>query len=229
MLAQAGAAANGVAAPALNSLDAAVTAPSGAKPPDSKGLEIIKQEHAAYPIAAREKGIQGQVLVRVAVDENGDVVDAEVVSGDPMLTGSALDAAKKFKFKPYIRNGVPVKVDTRLTFNFSFYENTEDIKPKEQKAVTVAQGVMVGMLVHRVQPVYPAEARNAGISGTVVLQAVIGKDGKIESLHAISGPKVFIPSALGAVQQWTYRPYMMNGEAVKVDTQITVNYLLKSF
>jgi protein TonB len=94
------------------------------------------------------------------------------------------------------------------------------------KRITVSQGVTQGMVVRRIQPTYPPLARTARVSGAVVLQAVIAKDGSILNLHAVSGNPLLIPNALDAVKQWRYKPYLLNGEPVEVDTQITVNFTL---
>jgi protein TonB len=85
---------------------------------------------------------------------------------------------------------------------------------------------MEGNLIYRRQPEYPSLARLARIQGQVVLRAVIGKRGTIEDLRAISGPPMLIRAAVDAVQRWRYRPYLLNGETVEVDTQITVNFVL---
>ena len=82
------------------------------------------------------------------------------------------------------------------------------------------------MLVHQVAPVYPETARRLEIQGSVVLKAVIDKAGRINSLQPISGPPELIPAAVGAVQQWRYKPYLVNGEPVEVQTEITVNFRL---
>ena len=92
--------------------------------------------------------------------------------------------------------------------------------------VRVSQGVTQGMVVHRVNPTYPPLARTARVQGAVVLAAIIGKDGAIQNLHVISGHPLLTQSALDAVKQWRYKPYILNGEPVEVDTQITVNFTL---
>ncbi|HET7749832.1 MAG TPA: TonB family protein [Terriglobales bacterium] len=92
--------------------------------------------------------------------------------------------------------------------------------------VRVSQGVSQGLLIHRVQPMYPPLARQARIQGTVVLQAEISKDGTIENLRLMSGHPMLAPSAIEAVKQWRYKPYFLNGEPVAVETQITVNFTL---
>ncbi len=92
--------------------------------------------------------------------------------------------------------------------------------------IRVSSGVSQGLLIHEVRPVYPALARQARIQGTVVLQAVIGKDGSIQGLKVVSGHPMLAPAALEAVKQWRYKPYYLNGEPVEVDTTINVNFTL---
>jgi protein TonB len=92
--------------------------------------------------------------------------------------------------------------------------------------VRVSLGVSQGLLVKRVQPAYPPLARQARIQGTVLLQAEISKDGTIENLRLISGHPMLAPAAIEAVKQWRYRPSMLNGEPVAVETQVQVNFTL---
>jgi protein TonB len=86
--------------------------------------------------------------------------------------------------------------------------------------------MMEGNLIYRVQPVYPALARQARIQGTVLLRAVISREGTIENLQVVSGPPMLVPAAIDAVRQWRYRPYFLNDRAVEVDTQVTVKFVL---
>jgi TonB family protein len=204
---------------------------SSAPIPDSKQLETIKTQQPPYPDEAREQKLQGQVVVRAFVSETGDVEKVEEVSGDPMLAKAAIDAVKNWKFKPFIRNGKPVKASTKLSFNFAFSENInkENVptdQPASVKRVRVSEGVSGGLLIHRVTPAYPPEARQARIQGTVLLRAIISKKGKITDLHVISGPEELVQAATSAVQQWRYRPYLLKGEPVEVDTEIQVNFQL---
>jgi protein TonB len=83
-----------------------------------------------------------------------------------------------------------------------------------------------GNLIRKVQPTYPALARSARIQGTVMLQAVISKQGTIENLIVLTGHPMLVPAAIDAVRQWHYRPYILNNEPVEVETQITVNFSL---
>jgi protein TonB len=94
------------------------------------------------------------------------------------------------------------------------------------KRMHVSQGVVGGLLVHRVVPSYPPSARQKHVSGAVVLRAVIGKDGNIENVHVVQGDPLLTSAALDAVKQWKYRPYLLNGRPVEVETLITVNFNL---
>ena len=75
-------------------------------------------------------------------------------------------------------------------------------------------------------PAYPIEAKQQRIQGVVKLSAVINKDGMVENLKAVSGPKELQQSSLDAVRQWTYKPYLVNGSPVEVETTINVTYAL---
>jgi len=86
--------------------------------------------------------------------------------------------------------------------------------------------MMEGNLIYRVQPTYPPLARAARIQGPVHLRAVISRTGAIENLQAIDGHPMLVGAAIDAVRQWRYRPYILNDEAVEVETQITVNFSL---
>jgi periplasmic protein TonB len=92
--------------------------------------------------------------------------------------------------------------------------------------VRVSQGVSQGLLIKKVQPSYPPLARQARIQGTVTLQAEISKDGTIENLRLMSGHPMLAPAAIEAVKQWRYKPYMLNGEPVAVETTVMVNFTL---
>jgi TonB family protein len=99
-------------------------------------------------------------------------------------------------------------------------------KSGTSQRVEVSAGVSQGLLVRQVTPDYPPLARQARIQGTVVLGAVIGRDGSIQSLHLVSGHPMLAPSAIDAVKQWKYKPYFLNGETVEVETTINVNFTL---
>jgi len=92
--------------------------------------------------------------------------------------------------------------------------------------VRVSSGVSTGLLIRKVSPNYPPLAKAARIQGVVILQAQISKTGDIENLQLISGHPMLAPAAIEAVKQWKYKPYLLNGEPVEVDTQVQVNFSL---
>jgi len=94
------------------------------------------------------------------------------------------------------------------------------------KRISISSGVAAGLLDVRHTPVYPIEAKKAGVSGTVVLDATIGTDGIIKDLKVVSGPDLLQQAALDAVKTWRYRPYQLNGEPVEVRTTVNVIFTL---
>lgn len=97
---------------------------------------------------------------------------------------------------------------------------------QQDAPVHVAQGVTSGLLIKRVNPKYPTKARENRIQGTVVLRAVISKGGDIADLSVVSGDPLLVKSATKAVKQWKYRPYLLAGKPVALDTEIIVNFTL---
>ncbi len=92
--------------------------------------------------------------------------------------------------------------------------------------VRISQGVTSGLLIHRVEPTYPPLARQARIQGDVVLSAVIDTNGAIKNLQLVSGHPMLVPEAIAAVKQWRYKPYLLNGQPVEVETTIKVIFTL---
>ena len=82
------------------------------------------------------------------------------------------------------------------------------------------------MLVYKQAPVYPMDAKKAGVSGRVELQAIIGTNGLIKDLQVVSGPDALQQAALDAVKTWRYRPYLLNGDPVEVRTIVNVTFTL---
>jgi len=98
--------------------------------------------------------------------------------------------------------------------------------PPPPKRVRISQGVTEGRLIQRIEPKYPPLALAARIRGQVVLSAIIDRSGQIQNLVLVSGHPMLVPVAIDAVKQWRYRPFLLNGEPVEVETTITVNFEL---
>jgi periplasmic protein TonB len=98
--------------------------------------------------------------------------------------------------------------------------------PQTPKRIRIGGNVQMANLTRMVQPIYPPIAKTARIQGDVVLHAIISKAGAIEQLQYISGPPLLMQSAMEAVRQWRYRPTLLNGEPVEVETTITVHFTM---
>jgi protein TonB len=100
----------------------------------------------------------------------------------------------------------------------------ETDKNPVSKPVEVSQGAELGKLIHRVEPVYPLIAVHSHIEGTVELRAIIGRDGAVREIQVLSGNSFLIFAAKEAVLQWRFRPTLLNGQPVEVDTFFTVTF-----
>jgi TonB family protein len=137
--------------------------------------------------------------------------------------------------------GVPIDAEARLTV-IELVKIREDIEKADARAnglsevhlppcisserhkIVLSAGVATALLKIKVDPVYPADALQHNISGTVTLHATIGADGRIAALQVMNGPKELHQAALNAVRQWTYRPYELNNRPVEVETTINVAF-----
>jgi TonB family protein len=213
--------------------------PTSGMQQDKFGLEVSHSASAVYPPEAVAKRIQGTVSITVAVSPTGEVERAEATDGDPLLQQVALAAARLYTFKSR-KDGqyVPLKAWAQLIFDFTMTD-------AEAMGQHVSNPLIIGRLVHAeefpkslqvseiamqvtrvkmVPPIYPLNAGQPTKPGTVVLAAVIGTDGKIKDLHIVSGSAELANSAEEAVRQWEYKPYVIIGEPVQVETKITLDF-----
>jgi TonB family protein len=208
------------------------SAPS--KPPEYK-LEPVAVPNVVYPSQAREGKIEGEVVASFWVSGTGDVMSVRAFKGDRLLATAVEESVSKWKFKPVISGDKAIIVGATASFRFVLSDDDQrvngvvpEIGPARQPTrVRVSQGVSMGLLAYRVQPDYPPGARRARVQGTVILRAVIGRDGSIEKLTLVSGHPMLVPAAIAAVNQWRYKPYLLSGNPVEVDTEILVNFQLR--
>ena len=134
-----------------------------------------------------------------------------------------------------LKDGKPIKVIGKATFKFDLSDNAQlangvkgELAPANEAPtrVRVSSGVSQGLVLRKVNPSYPDEARRKGIQGVVLLAATIDREGNIANLQLISGPPELVPAATEAVKQWRYKPYLLMGIPVEVETQIQVNFTL---
>jgi protein TonB len=113
-----------------------------------------------------------------------------------------------------------------VTGNVFSGQNGPRVKVAAPTTMSISAGVAGGLLIQKTAPAYPQIAREARVSGTVVIQATISKSGAIEKLRAVSGPTMLRQPAMDAVKTWRYKPYMLDGEPVDVETTVSVNFTL---
>lgn len=222
--------------------------------PDIGQALLVSRVAPIYPPLARQARIQGTVILDILINKAGDVSNLKLISGHPMLAPAAIDAVKHWKYRPYEQNGQPVEIQTTVQVNFTLSggppregvigdgppgsspmqtiidpmracDDAADNSPL--KRVRVSQGVIQGLLISKQPPIYPEEARTAHIQGTVLMAMEISREGSVCRLMLISGHPLLAPAAIDAVKQWKYRPYLLNGQPIEVETQAQVNFTLK--
>lgn len=106
-------------------------------------------------------------------------------------------------------------------------EASEKSIEQQKYPIKMSEGVLQAQLISPVEPRYPVLARLSRQQGTVVLHAIISRDGRINFLEVVSGSPLFVQAALDAVRQWRYRPTMLDGEPMEVETTITIVFQLQ--
>jgi protein TonB len=124
------------------------------------------------------------------------------------------------------RPGPPTPLGINIDDGRRQPERPAEVRPQTPHRLVVTH-LESAMLIHRVEPVYPALAKQIHREGQVELHAIIATDGTIQSLQVVSGDTLFLQSATDAVRQWRYRATVLNGQPVEIDTYITVIYTLQ--
>jgi TonB family protein len=101
---------------------------------------------------------------------------------------------------------------------------TQESASAEKPQAQVSAEVMEKLLIHRVEPAYPAEARQAHLEGTIALDVIVGRDGSVVSMHPLNGPDVLAQAAMDALRWWKFQPYRVNGEPAVVETTLAVEF-----
>lgn len=189
----------------------------------------------------------GTVVLRMRVGMNGRVEHVEPVSGPESLYAPYTQAVRQWVYIPYVWQGRKLRVNTTVTLVLNRGEAqpfepmpagapgggtyapvSPTLSPAAQAVGTarVPAAVLQSLRIQSVPPVYPKEAKAARVSGTVVLHVLVGRTGQVEDARPISGPELLQAAAAEAVCQWTYRPYLQDGKAQRVESTVTVNFAL---
>ena len=265
------------------------------------GAEVLHRTGVGYPLEAMRNGIQGTVSVEVKIAANGEVTDAQVLTGPDELRKAVLESVLDWHFAqalagttrlievkfaapqtpppgggtalPAVQPGtirsiqvqglspegragllaaLPIHegdqwtsdsarqavqaakaFDEHLTIRQQAVAPSADGSAKVDLVISSMPGrirvggnVQSAMALRKVPPVYPPDAKAARIQGVVHLSVIIGPDGAVEQVHVLDGPPELTPAAVDAVKQWVYRPTLLNGNPVQVETTIDVNFTL---
>jgi TonB family protein len=219
---------------------------------DDNGIQppkLIASPNPIYPQDAKDLGIGGSVTVRVTVGASGEVLSVDDPTGpaqlckggtnDPRLVAmrtSAVDAVKRAKFSPAMKEGRPVKMTVWVTLTFDpikagrrASESTivpvgGDTGPDTGISV-VAVGMVTGRAVRLPKPAYPAAARAERASGTVSVRVLIDESGDVFTVEALSGHGLLRPAALAAACAGKFSPTTIDGKAVRVTGVVTYNFV----
>lgn len=218
------------------------SAPAAAMPPaeqtDLSGASGVAPASSkpSAAVIAQIPGTKISVPGKPAL-EGDEVASAKVPEAAPAEASHALKVQNGFSIQPKAQPEAQEpeqapeasSIATGTSTNaLSGIVNTNAINAQKaaQQIVRISQGVSEGMIVKRVQPIYPAQARQMHLEGTVELQANISQSGGITGVRQLSGSPILGRAAIDAVRQWKYKPYYLNGQPVEIETSITVNFKL---
>ncbi|MCX6563307.1 MAG: TonB family protein [Candidatus Aminicenantes bacterium] len=204
---------------------------------------LIKQVDPVYPEIARQARVEGLVILEAETDIYGRVRNTRILRSIPLLDQAAIDAVKQWIYEPLLIEGKPRGVFFTVTVRF-----TLDGKGKRATGGVmggVVGGVMGGVvgegvgaplkltsapppkLIKQVDPIYPEEARKAGVEGMVIFEATTDIYGRIQGYKVLRSIPLLDQAAIDALKQWVYEPVIINGKPIPVSFTVTVQFTLK--
>jgi TonB family protein len=167
------------------------------------------------------------VHLTVVVGKDGTVKEIRNASGRPELIPAAAEAVKNWIYEPVLKDGQAVDFIVSVDMNFALSKEATPAVVRDAKGpVEVRGSVQESKLIHRVRPVYPEDAKAAGLQGSVKLVVVVAENGTLREIRSASGPLPLIQAAVDAVRQWNWKPTTLDGEQVAVITEIMMNFKL---
>jgi len=209
--------------------------PTSPSPTQSEGQVVPpKLKHAPIPLFSleiRRHRIEGTANLRLSVAADGTLRHVEVIQGDPLPAAASLEAVSQWTFEPATLDGKPVEADTTAQLTFRSLDNSACHVPAvlislPPNPVRVGARVIAPCLKSHVVPIYPPDARENHIHGTVRLYAIIATDGSVKQLEVEKGEPILAEAALQAVKQWTYEPFVLDGKPVEVDATVDVIFTI---
>jgi protein TonB len=194
--------------------------------PSSKPSAAVVGESPALktPTAAKPAGAEGAVAP-LKVPAEGSLPAQPLVVKNDLSPQRQREAVAQEPEQPPTATSIATGSDSSALTGL-VNTNAVNAQKAAQQTLRISQGVSEGLILKRVQPIYPPQALQMHLEGVVELQASISKAGNITGIKQLSGQAMLGRAAMDAVRQWKYRPYYLNGEPIEIQTQITVNFKL---
>lgn len=186
--------------------------------------KTVKMPIPAYPPAARAVRAGGAVNVQTVIDEEGNVISAEAVSGHPLLRRAAEKAAMEAKFRPYILSGKAVRASGILIYNF-VGDSPEKADQEKSSADSEKGFVLNGRALKLPTPDYPAAARAVRAGGAVKVRVTVNEKGEVTAAEVVSGHPLLRQAAAAAARQAEFEPTLMNGKPTEITGVIVYNFI----
>jgi TonB family protein len=187
-----------------------------------------------YPIDAKSRNLEGDVVTEITISEEGNVIYAKALSGDQVFIQPTLDAVKKWTFQPTKINGKGARVTGVLTFRFKLENpiaSSDNLKSNAdvplQTIVRRSEGVLRANVINKPSPVYPEKAKEEKIEGDVVVEITINEEGNVISTRTVTGNSMLAEAAETAAKDWIFKPTTLNDKPIKVTGAITFRFLLE--
>ena len=171
-------------------------------------LKAIHKVDPEYPEEARNAGVQGKVVLEITIEENGEVSEAKVINGHRLLNQAAIDAVKQWRFSN------PLKEQAVVQLTIAFTLDDQPAAPREEQPALKN--------IHKVNAVYPEEAKRKRIQGEVAVEINVNDKGEVTDARAVSGEEVLRPAAVEAAKQFRFS----NNVNKNVKATLTFNFVL---
>jgi len=222
----------------------AVRAKGDIKPP-----KLIKKVEPEYPDKAKKAEVEGVVILELTTDKEGIVQKIKTLRSIPLLDKAAVDAAKQWIFEPLIFEGEPRSVIFTVTCSFKLKNQDKDagvqigveggveggvkggivggMQSEIEKGILILEEDERPKLIKKMDPIYPESARKEGIKGEIIVQVTIDIYGRVEIVKILKSIPELDDSAVEAVKQWVYEPYLVDGKPTKVAFEVPIRFRLR--
>ena len=200
----------------------------------TKAPQRITYVAPVYPEDAKAANVSGIVIVEAVIGTDGTVTNARILRSIAQLDEAALAAVRQWKYTPTTLNGKAVPVVMTVSVNFTPDPGSSGgsmpagpVFLNGREALRIGGDVKAPERVKYVQPAYPPDARDAGVAGTVIIEAIVDETGHVAQTKVLRSVTPLDQAAVDAVMQWEYTPTLLNGAPVPVLMTVTVTFTLR--